>query len=1003
MKMRTSLAAAALWILASCGQRDAGPLSPQEALASFHIADGFRIELFAAEPHVVDPVELAFDENGAAYVAELADNPEDPPEGTPPLSRIKYLQDTDGDGVVDAHTVFADNLLAVEGIAPWRGGLIATAAPDILYLKDTDGDHRADIRETLYTGFALAHVEGRLSNPRLGLDNWFYVVNHGYPGEVTSPTRPEMPAVSVRDREFRFDPLSGAAEASTGDAQFGHDYNEWGHWFIAHNTVHLRHTVIPPGYLRRNPLLPVERAEQDISDHGRPAANVFPVSRPQQWRIQRTEARRRRYAETRPGREEQLEGFFTAASGTTVYTGDRFPSKLRGSVFVGEGNGNLVHCDLLTPIGPTYVASRWPSTEEFIASTDNWFRPVNFANAPDGTLYVIDYYRQYLEHPNFIPEAVQQRLDMDFRAGDDKGRIYRIVPDSSGSLARRDRLGSLSSAKLAQQLEHPNGWHRRTAQRLLVERQDLAAVPDLQSIVLNHSRPAVRLLALWTLEGLDAVDPETLSSALDDPHPALRESALRLTERFPETFVERTVAATRDENPRVAFQATLSVGSLAQRDRSAAALADVLARFPDDRWFHAAALSAPPRMAASVLTALVDRQPKFFDNPTRERTSYLRSAAQVVAAQGNPAATDAVLRLLSGAEPLSNARWKIAALDGLGAGLSLHISGPSGSAVAGEAIGRFLEDPSEDLRAAASRVARHFDLASHVRRAAQLAQTPQSPLGERLAAARILQAGRYTDVADSLSSFLLDHSESDLRIEAARSIAAFEDPDAARTLINAWPIAPPALRDTIADALIRKREHALTFVEALRQGSIQPTEVPAVTLIRLAQHPSESVRQAAAGIEPPDERDRGRVIVEHLAVLELSGNSQRGAEVFQRECADCHLSRAQRGRIGPDLSGVANRSKEDLLTSILDPSYAIEDRYRNNLLETTDGRFLDGILVSETSATVTLRGELEDISVFKTDIADLRESDVSLMPEGLEESLTQQEMADVISFLQAGL
>lgn len=1003
MKMRASLAAAALWMLASCGQRDAGPLSPQEALTSFRIADGFRIELFAAEPHVVDPVELAFDENGSAYVAELADNPEDPPEGTLPLSRIKYLQDTDGDGVVDAHTVFADNLLGVEGIAPWKGGLIVTAAPDILYLKDTDGDHRADIRETLYTGFALAHVEGRLSNPRLGLDNWFYVVNHGYPGEVTSPKHPEMPMVSVRDREFRFDPLSGAAEASTGDAQFGHDYNEWGHWFIAHNTVHLRHTVIPPGYLRRNPLLPVEHAEQDISDHGRPAANVFPVSQPQQWRIQRTEARRRRYAETRPGREEQLEGFFTAACGTTVYTGDRFPAKLRGSIFVGEGNGNLVHCDLLTPSGPTYVASRWPPSEEFIASTDNWFRPVNFANAPDGALYVVDYYRQYLEHPDFIPEAVQQRLEMDFRAGDDKGRIYRIVPESSGPVARTARLGSLSSAELARRLEHPNGWHRRTAQRLLVERQDLAVAPDLRSIVLNHPQPAVRLLALWTLEGLDAVEPDTLSSALDDPHPALRESALRLAERVPDEFGASVIAATRDKNPRVAFQAALSAGGLAQLHGSAAALAGALARFPDDHWFHAAALSAPPGMAASVLAALVEHQPEFFDDRTRARASYLRSAAQVVAAQGDPSATDALLQLLSGAEPLSDDRWRIAALDGLGAGLSLHIGGPSGSAFAGEIISRFLEDPSEDLRAAASRVARHFDLAADVRRAKRLAQAPQSPLSERLAAARILQAGRYADVTDSLKSFLHEHSESDLRIEAARSIAAFEDPGAARTLIDAWPNSPLLVRDTIADALIRKRAHAVAFVEAVRQGRIPPAEIPAVTLIRLAQHPNERVRQAAAGIEPADERDRGRVIAEHLAALELRGNPQRGDEVFRRECSNCHLSRAQRGRIGPDLSGVANRSKEDLLTSILDPSYAIDDRYRNNLLETTDGRFFDGILVSETSATVTLRGELEDISVFKADIADLRESEVSLMPEGFEEALTQQDMADVIAFLQAGL
>ena len=254
----------------ACGTRESGPLSPGQALGTFRIAEGFRIELFAAEPHVVDPVEMVFDESGGVYVAELLDNPDDPPEGEAPLSRIKYLEDTDGDGRIDTHTVFADRLLAVEGVAPWKGGLIATAAPDILYLKDVDGDRKADVREVLYTGFALAHVEGRLSNPRLGMDNWFYVVNNSYPGEVVSPQRPDDPPVSVRSREFRFHPLRGLAEASTGGAQFGQTYNQWGHWFISHNTVHLRHTVIPPGYLDRNPFLPVESTAEDISDHGRP-------------------------------------------------------------------------------------------------------------------------------------------------------------------------------------------------------------------------------------------------------------------------------------------------------------------------------------------------------------------------------------------------------------------------------------------------------------------------------------------------------------------------------------------------------------------------------------------------------------------------------------------------------------------------------------------------------------------------------------------------------------
>jgi putative membrane-bound dehydrogenase-like protein len=1003
MTTKASLAIAALWLLSSCGQREAGPLSPEEALESFRVADGFRIELFAAEPHVVDPVDLAFDENGGAYVAELGDNPEDPPEGADPLSRIKYLQDTDGDGVVDKHTVFADKLLAVEGIAPWMGGLIVTAAPDILYLKDTDGDHRADVRTTLYTGFALANVEGRLSNPRLGLDNWFYVVNHGYPGEISSPQRPEMPTVNVRDREFRFHPLRGLAAASTGDAQFGHDYNEWGHWFIAHNTVHLRHTVIPPGYLARNPLLPVEHTEEDISDHGRPASTVFPISQPQQWRIDRTTVRRERYAQTRPGREEQLEGFFTAACGTTVYSGDKFPDRFRGSVFVGEGNGNLVHCDLLTPRGPTYVASRWPPTTAFLASTDNWFRPVNFTNAPDGNLYVIDYYRQYLEHPISIPEAVKRRLKMDFRAGEDLGRIYRVVAEGFDSSDRKPALGSVPSADLVRHLEHPNGWHRRTAQRLLLERQDGAVSGDLRTIALSHPEPTVQLRALWALEGLDALDADTVSSALEDAHPAIRESALRLAEGFPNTFFAQILAATWDENPRVAFQATLSAGGLRQQHSVATALAGVLARFPDERWFHTAALSAPPRMAVPVLAALVKDHPGFFGTRTSPRARYLQSVAQVAGAQSDSALTDSLLRLLSHAEPLSHARWKIAALNGLGEGLSLHIGQPGRKSIAGEAVSQFLEDPSDDVRTAASKIAHYFDLASHVQRAKNLAQAPESPVSERLAAARVLQAGRYADVAASLVRFLVHHPEPDLRAQAARSLAMFDDPRAAQTLIAAWPDSSPSIRNTMADVLIRKHRHAMALVEAIRDGQIQATEVPAITRIRLAQHPNDQVREAAQGLESAGARDRDQVIADQLVALDLSADPQRGDEVFRRECANCHLSRALRGRIGPDLSGVANRSKEDLLTSILDPSYAIDDRYRNQLLETSDGRFYDGILVSETSATITLRGETKDISVLKSDIAELRESDVSLMPEGLEESLTQQDMADVIAFLQAGL
>ena len=989
-------------LLCGCSLPSNGPLEPHQALEAFKTATGFRVELFASEPHVVDPVEMVFDEYGGVYVAEMRDNPDDPEPGMPPLSRIKYLEDSDGDGRIDRHTVFADRLLAVEGIAPWRGGLIATAAPDILFLKDTDGDHRADVREVLYTGFALAHVEGRLSNPRLGLDNWFYVVNHRSPGTVTAPGRPAMAPVNVRNREFRFHPVRELAEASPGDAQFGQSQNRWGHWFITHNTVHLRHVVISPGYLDRNHLLAVEDAEQDISDHGQPAARVFPISEPQQWRVERTRARQRRYEETSPGRVEQLAGYFSAAAGSTVYHGDRFGPEFEDAVFVGEGNGNLVHCDFTSPHGATYTARRWPAGSDFLASTDNWFRPVNFANAPDGNLYLLDYYREFHEHPDFIPEPIQRRLRMDFRAGDDRGRIYRIIPDESPWEARPVALGDLTSEGLADLIDHPNGWHRETAHRLLLERQDRGAVDRLTELARNHADPAVRLRSLWVLEGLDSLNPELVRSAFGDPHPAVRETALRIAEPYLADFVEPALLATGDESARVAFQAGLTIGGLPLGSGVVQSLAGLLARFPDDPWFHAAVLSARPDLGAPVLEALADKHPVFFGSASRERLRLVRRMVRIVGTRNDQAEIDRILGLVVGTGVVSHPEWSSAALNGLADGLSLH-GKPVGSPRAVSALGALLQHEAGSVRSSAAKLAPFFALESVVRAAKNLAGNISAPLSRRLVAASVLQAGTFEDVAPSLEAFLLDHSEGQLRARACRVLAAFPDARASDILLQAWEVAPPELRDVMADAMLRRSGHALKLVQAVGNGQVSRADIPAIALIRLSQHPDEAVRAAVERHLGSGLPDRASVLAERLSVLELRGDARAGKPLFERECASCHVARASRARVGPSLAGVANRSREDLLTSILDPSYSIEDRYRNHLLETRDGRFHDGILVAETSATLTLRGEREDISVFKRDVADLRISMVSLMPEGFEDTFSDKQLADLIAYLQAGL
>lgn len=972
-------------------------------METFRIAEGFRIEIFASEPHVVDPVEMVFDESGGVYVAELLDNPDDPPAGESPLSRIKYLEDTDGDGRIDRHTLFADRLLAVEGIAPWRGGLIATAAPDILYLKDTDGDRRADLREVLYTGFPLAHVEVRISNPRLGLDNWFYVVNRSQPGRITSPRRPHDPPVDIRNREFRFHPLRGLAEPSTGDAQFGQAWNEWGHWFISHNTVHLRHTVIPPGYTERNPLFTVESAAEDISDHGRPAARVFPISEPQQWRIDRTAARQARYDQTQPGRVEQLQGYFSASAGATVYLGDAFPADFAGRVFVGEGAGNLVHCDVLTPSGPTYTAARWPLDADFLASTDRWFRPVNFSNAPDGNLYLLDYYRQYLETPDSIPEAVQRRLNMDFRAGDTLGRIYRVVPDRP--LANRPLavdLGSNSTEELVALLEHTNGWHRRTAHRLLLERQDSSATARLESVARDGRDPNSRLHALWVLEGLGSLGERLVSLALADEHPAVRENAIRLAEAFLPGLGGQILAATRDQNPRVAFQAALTAGNLPKSGHVVSALTGVLSRHPDDPWFRAAVLSAPSRFAFPVLKALT-RASGVFESAPDGRERLLGEFARVVAARYRAGELEELLAWVSGGGVPGGPNWTAATLEAMADGLALHRGRRLRSERAVRSLGQLFLHRSSSVRKAAAELAQYFDLGSRLDEMLADAVDVRLPVRKRVLALRALRGGSYEEVSEALSMVLASDPDPELRNEAAISLASFNHPAVGRTLLADWSGYTPTTRDTVADLLTRRRGPALSLADAIVAGRVEPLDIPAVTRIRLANHPDDGVRSRVEGRLALHAGDRDRVVEDHLGVIELPAEPKRGQVAFERECSSCHLRRASRGRIGPDLSGVSNRSRETLLTSILDPNQSIEERYRNHLLETRDGRFHDGILVAETETTLTLRGEATDVTVLKSEIVELRASRVSLMPEGLEDALSDQELADVIAYLRAGL
>src|SRR5205085_1706360 len=302
----------------------------------------------------------------------------------------------------------------------------------------------------------------------------------------------------------------GSLEPTTGGGQYGLAVDDWQHWFTATNSQHLRNYVLPDHYLRRNPSLPVSAVALDIPDHGA-ACQVHRISPFEAWRVERTTRRKGGPdAQRFPSTELVPGGYVTSACSPLVYTADLFPEAYRGDTFVCDPANNLIHRDHLVPRGATFVARRADEDCEFLASTDNWFRPVNLALGPDGALYVADFYREVIETPLSLPDDIKKKLNLESRG---RGRIWRVRPDGPPP-ARKPSLRKAPTAELVRHLADGNSWWRFTAQRLLVERQDKAAVKPLEELARAATLPAGRAHALWTLRGLNALDEALIEQAL---------------------------------------------------------------------------------------------------------------------------------------------------------------------------------------------------------------------------------------------------------------------------------------------------------------------------------------------------------------------------------------------------------------------------------------------------------------------------------------------------------
>ncbi len=391
------------------------PLSPTDALKAFEVAPGLRVELVAAEPLVASPCAIAFDSQGRLFVAENRGYPIGPKEGERPVGVIALLEDTDGDGRMDKRTVFADGLTFPNGVLPWGGGLIVTCAPDVLFLKDNDGDGVADERKVLLTGFATTgSTQLRVNAPTVGpWDGKIYLAAGLSGGTVTCPSHPERPPLKMTS-DVRFDPETLEVELVDGKSQYGMSFDVFGNRFICMNRVPVQHVVFDSKWLKRNPRLAFSETVQDCNERnafngmngGHDGVRLFPISS---------------NITTADGHA----GSFSAACGVKVWQGKSLLTpECAGAVFSCDPTGNLVHADRLVAKGATFVASPLYPGREFLASRDDWFRPVFLARGPEGAMYVADMYRKVIEHPDYLPEEVRKHTD--FETGKTMGRIWRI-------------------------------------------------------------------------------------------------------------------------------------------------------------------------------------------------------------------------------------------------------------------------------------------------------------------------------------------------------------------------------------------------------------------------------------------------------------------------------------------------------------------------------------------------------------------------------------------------
>ena len=1021
--------------LASLTYPEGGPKPAEKAVSTFQLHPEFNVSIVADERVSEKIMSIDWDEKGRLWVVETpeypggrdvnkndfkaywnrAQNPSAFPVGSKeprkPLDRISILEDSNGDGVMDRKTVFADGLELPTSSVFWKDGVIVSQAPDILWIRDTDRDGKADKVEVLYTGWGTFDTHAVISNFRWGLDGWVYG-SVGYTRGRVKSGDGKRDFGDIAAGIYRFKPDGSALEqvAAGGCNTWGCEVAPDGEILFTTATCGepICHVVIPEKVLARGQVGGMKSFLNVIEEN-----KIYPAF----------DEKRQPYVQI------DWVGAWTAAAGATIYDGGAWPAKWapdeRYSFFMGEATRQLFHHEFLDPKGATYQGRKEDGRKqtEFLASTDYWFRPIHSRVGPDGAVYVVDFYNQIAVHndtrgPAHGARNAATRPDRDHHFT----RVWRIQHKEARKLPAA-RLDRSNGAALVDALNSPNGWTRNTANRLLNEDPSLieSAFQDLSTLLSDTSAPAsARVHALWLYRTAAANGPvpwnEQVSNALfNDPSPWIRKNALRVAAELSTTpdrlrsaegdpakaTRQAVIERLQDADGRVKINALIAAGSI-PADRSVADA--VVAAWPTlkDNWFRSAAIGAADRdPLLYVEAAFGSKDPAFLADlvphlarlvGNRKDAALSGRLVRLVAAQ--PASTDglkaAVLESLAGA---LDAKAVPQVDDGLlGALKSLLASGrTAGSTLPLVAKWNAGERLASDLKPAIERAA---------------AQLGDTTLGEdlrgRIAANLIGVRNVDPSVVGKVAALISPQSGPGLQkavIEALGSV-----PEGGPALITAFPRLSSSSVEGAFAQILKRSDSTAAFIEALAKKEVDVNQLGPARLHRLRTHGDSKIAARATQViddlKGPEAKEKDALVKRLEPEVVAGGDAIKGKQVFAANCAGCHVFKGEGRNLAPNLTGMGAHGPADLLVHIVDPNRLVEPNFISVSIETKAGDQFDGVIDRENAAEVVLRDASTDHTIRTADIASRRSTGRSLMPEGFE-ALGAPALRDLLAYLCA--